>query len=211
MGCGASAPNSASDANGLLPPQLNGAADGTGAEPAPAADASPPPPTAAPPPIPPASEPSATVQLPPPPPEEEAEAAAEPCPTDGVALWALRHFLAQHAARAAGKSTGAVCLEIVKPATRALRCAYVELLRGELSPDVRRVPAVAPATVFISHAWGNSFESLVAAVEAHLGAEGEDAFVWLDILTVRGPPPRESQTSATPLHHQAPHTHTLLQ
>lgn len=123
-----------------------------------------------------ATAPAAAEEDPPPP---------EPCPTDGVALWALRAFLSKHAALAAGKSTGAVCLEIAKPATLALRSAYIDLLRDDRSPDGRGTPAVAPATVFVSHAWGNPFESLVAAVESHLGGEADEAYVWIDILSVR--------------------------
>ena len=82
----------------------------------------------------------------------------------------------------AGLSTTKVCGDIVKPATRAGACAYVELLRGRRS--AAGVPAVARATVFLSHAWGNSFEDMIDAAEAHLGAEADTAFVWIDIFTV---------------------------
>ena len=116
-----------------------------------------------------------TEALPPPPPQ------GEPCPTDGVALWALRAFVEEHAAQARGRTTGAVCHEVVKPATRGRQCAYVELLRGSSRGGV---PAVARATVFLSHAWGNPLDSLVDAAEARLGGEARTAYVWLDILTV---------------------------
>ena len=89
--------------------------------------------------------------------------------------------MAEHAAQARGKTTGAVCCEVVKPATRERRCAYVELLRGRSRGGV---PAVARATVFLSHAWGNPLEGLVDAAEARLGGEAGTAYVWLDILTV---------------------------
>ena len=108
--------------------------------------------------------------------------AEEPCPMDGVALWALRQLLVDNAAQLGGKSTGAACFEFVKPATRSRKCAYVELLRGKTRGGV---PAVARATWFLSHAWNNPLESLVAAAEARLGGEAATAYVWLDILTVR--------------------------
>ena len=96
-------------------------------------------------------------------------------------MWALRAFREEHAAQVQGKTTGAVCYEVVKPATRERQCAYVELLRGRSRGGV---PAVARATIFLSHAWGNPLESLVVAAEARLGGEAETTYVWLDILTV---------------------------
>lgn len=82
-------------------------------------------------------------------------------------------------------STGAVCYEIVKPATRAAACAYTTLLWESRKPGG---PApVSTATVFLSHAWSNPFLSLVAAAEAHLlttfGQEdAEEQFVWCALM-----------------------------
>lgn len=124
-----------------------------------------------------------------------APAPAEPCPTDGLALWALRRFMQQHAGEVAGKTTGEVCFKLVKPTTAERKCAFVDLLRGQTRDSDGSGPvAVAHATVFISHAWACPIEELVAAVEMHFApttAAGADAgaavepYVWFDILTVR--------------------------
>ena len=49
-------------------------------------------------------------------------------PNTGVAVWWMRCFTDENADPLAGKSTGAVCFELVKPATRQLtKCAFVDL------------------------------------------------------------------------------------
>ena len=91
-------------------------------------------------------------------------------------MWALRRFVSDNqAALGGGMSTGTVCFTLVKPATRAGKCAYVELLRGSLSDQ--GCQAVGKANVFLSHAWNNSFEDLVDAAEVALLDE-PNAFVW---------------------------------
>ena len=110
----------------------------------------------------------------------EATPQHDPCPTDGVALWSVREFMGQHSI--AGFSTSKVCGNVVKPATRSRACAYVELLRGRR--NAAGVAAVARATVFLSHAWGNSFEDMIDAAETHLAGEAGTAYVWIDIFTV---------------------------
>ena len=96
-------------------------------------------------------------------------------PTDGIAVWALRRFVSDNQAFLGGLSTGDVCLQLVKPATRAGMCAYAELLQG--SPGDQGRPAVGRANIFLCHAWRNSFEDLVDALETALHDE-TDAFVW---------------------------------
>lgn len=76
-------------------------------------------------------------------------------------------------------------LEVIKPATEARQCAYVELLRS--SKDAKGRPLVAEATVFVSHAWANPFAELVDAVLQSLGGDAALAgktFFWLDVMTV---------------------------
>ena len=89
--------------------------------------------------------------------------------TDGVALWALREFADEVRDKHGGAAytTGEVNFKVVKPATLSRTCAYADL---ELLGDRKRhgKPAVAPATVFISHAWANPFADLVDALEATL-------------------------------------------
>ena len=111
-------------------------------------------------------------------------------PTEGIAVWALRRFVNDNKAALAGMSTGDVAFKLVKPATRAGKCAFVELLRGSLSDQGR--PAFGRANIFLSHACGNSFEGLVDAVEAALRDEPE-AFVWrAQPLSLPAPHPSSS-------------------
>jgi len=72
--------------------------------------------------------------------------------------------------------TWQVVRDIIRPATRATRCRYVEL------PHVKA--GVGPAKVFVSHTWGAPFQDLVAAV-AHALNGDETVPVWVDILAVR--------------------------
>ena len=106
-------------------------------------------------------------------------------PTTGVAVWWLRRFADDNVAALAGVSTGAVCFGTVKPATRALACAYVDLPEMRLLRDGAGRAAVGPAAVFASHAWNNNFLDFVAAVEASLGV-GSGVFVWNGACMLRG-------------------------
>ena len=90
----------------------------------------------------------------------------------GVTLATLRAVLAQ--VETPRMPTWQVVRDIVRPATRARRCRYVELLSD----------GVGRARVFVSHTWGAPFEDLVAAV-AHALNGDETVPVWVDILAVR--------------------------
>ena len=69
--------------------------------------------------------------------------------------------------------TWRVVRDIIKPATAATRCRYVELLdEGD----------VGEANLFVSHTWQASFVDLVAAI-AHVATH--EMFVWLDVWAVR--------------------------
>ena len=106
-----------------------------------------------------------------------AAAVEDAVPRTGVAVWWLRRFAEENADALAGKSTGAVCFELVKPATRQLKCAFVDLPQMQALRDSAGRPAVGLAAVFVSHAWNNNFLDFVAAVEASLGV-ASGAFVW---------------------------------
>ena len=106
-------------------------------------------------------------------------------PRDGLSLHALRTFAAEHADRTfslpagdaslpfAELTTAQVVEAVVKPLTEAAGCTYAELLlqRDARGPD--GIPSVAPATVFVSHAWGYRFAELLATLEAHAATRGE--------------------------------------
>lgn len=71
--------------------------------------------------------------------------------------------------------TWRVVQDVVVPETKERGCRYTEL------PAVAASGAVGPAQLFVSHAWGAAWGSLVAAV-----AEGAspDRRVWVDIFAV---------------------------
>lgn len=99
-------------------------------------------------------------------------------PKTGVAVWWLRHFAEENARALLGKSTSAACCELVTPATRELACAYVDLPQMRALRDGVGLPAVGPASTFVSHAWINSSLEFLAAVEASLGAAPPCSSGW---------------------------------
>lgn len=100
-------------------------------------------------------------------------------PRDGVSLAAIGTFLAAvRPSDVAGLSTSSVVHRFVEPFTSALRCSYADTLRNR--PDSREL--VAPATVFISHAWGMTFDALVAALRALQSNSSTVLFFWLDVF-----------------------------
>ena len=70
--------------------------------------------------------------------------------------------------------------EIVQVATHQRgRCRYVELDEMTSTAGV-----VGPADIFVSHAWGAPFGTLVAAACHVVGAQS-DARLWIDVFAVR--------------------------
>jgi hypothetical protein len=134
---------------------------------------------------------------------------------DGVSLAALRAFAAEHSGRRfdlGGASlpfeeltTEQVVDAIIKPATRDAGVdeapgTYAQLLQRRGARDVCGAPHVAPATLFVSHAWLYLFVDLLTALEGHAAQPGaEDAgdaatggppvperatpYYWLDVMT----------------------------
>ena len=77
-----------------------------------------------------------------------------------------------------GRSTAWVKHFVVLPATSATESSYVALLAAAGSPHV------APATAFISHAYGDEFLGVLDAVKALEVREGTKAFYYFDLLVV---------------------------
>jgi hypothetical protein len=104
----------------------------------------------------------------------------------GVSLAALEAFAAEHAdALPPDATTADVVARVVKPALSAAgdSGSYAALLWAGRC-DARGAPFTAPATAFVSHAWGNSFAELCAALAHHLEPDRDTAYVWLDVLVV---------------------------
>ena len=83
------------------------------------------------------------------------------------------------------KSTTQVCEEYLKPMTITKGMSYCHFLLEEISSnDKQSVVTVAPATVFISHAWGSNFLEVVDAFTNHLRTSGQpDAVIWFDLFS----------------------------
>ena len=87
----------------------------------------------------------------------------------GVSARFLLRFALEHGisgfkkfAKEKAESTGAVCFRCVVPATVEHRCTFSSLGGAAiLSPEV------GPATCFVSHAWRESFASLVTSLVGH--------------------------------------------
>ena len=94
-----------------------------------------------------------------------------------------------------GYNTYQVCRElIVVPDTAEHNCSYAEWIAGGHAPDSvvgsYKLPLVAPATHFVSHAWGFNFQSLLQACQRFViesctnAEEANGIYLWLDIFVV---------------------------
>ena len=74
---------------------------------------------------------------------------------------------------------------IVKPATDAQLCRYVELAEWATGTDAEGRPFVGDADYFVSHSWDSPWKELVLAVEAHQARHPLQLFYyWVDIVAV---------------------------
>ncbi len=93
--------------------------------------------------------------------------------------WLLREFMPR---AAPGLTTKRVVETIVKPATEARQCRYVDL--------VSEVELISKPTHFISHCWQAEFAATMAAVAEYFSHDTpgawDDIFVWVDILVSQG-------------------------
>jgi len=109
-------------------------------------------------------------------------AAAGPEPNlTGVSAAFLRKFVedATAALGAGDFTTKDACDAVVVPRTRPQMCAYVDLYEGQL--DVSGRPYLAPATVFISHAWKYPLDTPVSVMLQHAEAN-PNAYCWFDLF-----------------------------
>ena len=83
------------------------------------------------------------------------------------------------------KSTTQVCEEYLKPMTMTMGMSYCDILLKEISSNNGQSEVtIAPATVFISHAWGSHFLEVVDAFMNHLRTSGQpDAVIWFDLFS----------------------------
>ncbi|KAK3278882.1 hypothetical protein CYMTET_13215, partial [Cymbomonas tetramitiformis] len=80
-------------------------------------------------------------------------------------------------------TTKEVVLKVIKPATQAMRCRYVDL--GE--PKVP-VECISTPVLFISHSWDCPFEELVSLLKTHESyethPENHKLPIWIDIFAI---------------------------
>ena len=123
--------------------------------------------------------------------------------SQGVRIQVLRD-LAVRAKVAGAATTADVCQKVIKPATQEQQCALVDTLTGlfvralvclfvclfvrfvcffrsHTSPTGGSRALVAPATVFVSHAWRYEYSLVVAVLEAY-AEEHPDTFFWFDLV-----------------------------
>lgn len=77
-------------------------------------------------------------------------------------------------------TTEEVCSVLIKPKTLALQCAYIELLSKETLTS--GLPAIAPASCFVSHAWKCKFADVVDCLRQH-NEKHPDTYFWFDLVS----------------------------
>jgi tetratricopeptide (TPR) repeat protein len=104
-------------------------------------------------------------------------------PLEGVSLAFLRAFHEEFQDQIAGMTTADVCSSLVKPLCQGPHSSLAAALQRVAACDAKLgQPFVAPATIFVSHAWKFTFAQLLDALEGHVPAQ--DAYLWLDIFVV---------------------------
>ncbi len=76
-------------------------------------------------------------------------------------------------------TTTDICNIIVKPETKAQHTSYIDHFHRKLDANGR--PFLAPATVFVSHAWKYKFSEPVDVMEQY-EAENPNSYFWFDLL-----------------------------
>jgi len=109
--------------------------------------------------------------------QSEASPTGDGFPTDGITLKEIKHFISSHGGEQAFASawsdysrknclppgkTSDICDVFLKPATVAQQESYCGLAKT----DPTRSGHIGQATAFVSHAWGQQFLDVVAALEA---------------------------------------------
>ena len=74
-------------------------------------------------------------------------------------------------------TTTDVCKQFLMPYTASLSCSFCEKLQQDGSTDV------APATVFISHAWKYVFLDVVDSLKHHFRNETTSVIIWFDLFS----------------------------
>ena len=76
-------------------------------------------------------------------------------------------------------TTTDICNLVVKPATLARKCSFIDLIATD--QDDQGKPHVGQATVFVSHAWKYKFVDNVDVMEQHAKKQPA-AYFWFDLF-----------------------------
>jgi len=100
-------------------------------------------------------------------------------PYYGLELTYIEEFYALCGGKDAlrGLTTTDVCERIIKPATHAWQCSFVELLIS-----VEHAAVISKADVFISHAWKYEFVNVMDILQYHF-RERPNVAIWFDLFT----------------------------
>ena len=101
----------------------------------------------------------------------------------GLHITAIRKFLSDHPQiRKNNLTTSQINSAVIKPETKAINSCYIEKYI-DLCDSSNGKPLVAPATVFVSHAWRYEFcDVVVNALEQH-ASEHPHSYFWFDLFT----------------------------
>eukprot|EP00730_Choanoeca_flexa_P015083 TRINITY_DN6836_c0_g1_i1.p1 TRINITY_DN6836_c0_g1~~TRINITY_DN6836_c0_g1_i1.p1 ORF type:complete len:697 (+),score=173.46 TRINITY_DN6836_c0_g1_i1:115-2205(+) len=103
------------------------------------------------------------------------------------------HYFLEHicpdADVTADATTKDVCNQVILPMTQGKKCAFIDLmsdLRTKAEADGHVEPSsphwVAPATVFISHAWKYKYSAPLQVAIDYADAEDANAYFWFDLF-----------------------------
>ena len=101
----------------------------------------------------------------------------------GVSTSFIRHFMKHSVLK--DMTTAEVCAAIVMQNTLTRKCAYIDLLEGQL--DDQGKPFTGPATVFVSHAWSSKtvdvFATMLDFADKDVATDdNSEVFFWIDVF-----------------------------
>ena len=100
----------------------------------------------------------------------------------GMHISAIRRFLREHpAVKAERLTTSQTSRRFVKNETYAMNKPYISIYEGEYDENGKAL--IAPATVFVSHAWRYEFVNTVVDVMEQHSLTEPDAYYWFDLFT----------------------------
>lgn len=95
---------------------------------------------------------------------------------------AIRKFLADHPnVVKESLTTSGTNRAVIKPESLGTNKLYINLYKGQTGEN--GVPLVAPATVFVSHAWRYSFTDTIADPMEQHAAKDPNAYFWFELFT----------------------------